>query len=141
MKIKKFKILVGFLLLFGIGIFYLLNLYNKPLLNIKKSNADISISAQQLLDDYQKDETSSNKKYINNVIQVSGEISDIKVDNGNSVIILKDVNGQSSVMCHMSPEDNLNTLKLKKNDKIVVKGMCTGYLLDVIIVRCVLVNK
>ena len=141
LKTKKFKILVGVLLLFGIGLFYIINLYNKPLKNIKKSSADINISAQQLLDDYQKDEILANKKYINNIIQISGEISNIKIDNGNSIIVLKNINGESSVMCHMLAEENLSILKLKKNSQIIVKGMCTGYLLDVILVRCILVNS
>ena len=40
----------------------------------------------------------------------------------------------------MGPENNLNVLKLRKDNQITIKGICTGYLLDIIMVRCVLTN-
>lgn len=122
------------------GLLFMLNLYNKPLADIKKADVDITITAQNLLDDYKKDEDLANKKYVDNIVQIKGEISKISVENGNSVITLKDLNGESGIMCHLLPEENLNILKLKKGSQIIIKGVCTGNLLDVIMVRCVLVN-
>ena len=108
----------------SIVILYALNLYNKPHLNVEKTDADLA-----------------NGKYVDRVIQISGEISEISIENGNSIIIFKDSTGTSSVMCHMSPEENLKVLKLKKDGEIILKGICTGYLLDVMLIRCVLVNN
>ena len=125
----------------SVGLLVALNLYNKPHLDVEKSNADIIISIQNLLDDYKKDENFANIKYVDQIIQIKGEISDITIDNGNSIIIFKDSTRASSVMCHMSPEENLKVLKLKKDGEITIKGICTGYLLDVIMIRCVLVNN
>ena len=119
----------------------ILNIYNTPHLDIEKSKADLIITAQNLLDDYQKDENSANKKYVDNLIQIKGVISKISINDGSSIITFNDANGESSVMCHMSPDQNLNVLKLKKDSQIAIKGICTGYLLDVIMVRCVLVNN
>ena len=141
LKNKKFTILIGFILIISIGLFIALNLYNKPLLNIAKSTADLEIMAQEILDDYRTDENIANKKYVDNVIQIKGEISDITIENGNGIISLKDLKGESSVMCHMSPEENLKVLKLKKDSIITIKGICTGYLLDVVMVRCIIINN
>ena len=141
MNNKSIKILIGLILLISIVLLYALNLYNKPHLDVEKSNADIVISIQNLLADYKNDENFSNNKYVDQIIQIKGEISDITIENGNSVIIFKDSTSGSSVMCHMSPEENLKVLKLKKDGKITIKGICTGYLLDVIMIRCVLVNN
>ena len=125
----------------SIVLLYALNLYNKPHLNVDKTNADFVISIQNLLDDYKNDENFANSKYVDQIIQIKGEISDIIIENGNSVIIFKDSTRASSIMCHMSPEENLKVLKLKKDGEITIKGICTGYLLDVIMIRCVVVNN
>lgn len=101
----------------------------------------MEIKAQEILDDYRKDEIIANKKYVDNVIQIKGEISNISIENGNGIISLKDLKGESSVMCHMSPEENLKVLKLKKDSVITIKGVCTGYLLDVVLVRCIIINN
>ena len=141
MNNKNIKILIGLVILMSIVILYALNLYNKPHLNVEKTDADLVINIQDLLDDYKNDENLANGKYVDRVIQISGEISEISIENGNSIIIFKDSTGTSSVMCHMSPEENLKVLKLKKDGEIMLKGICTGYFLDVMLIRCVLVNN
>ena len=141
MNNKNIKILIGLIILMSIVILFALNLYNKPHLNVEKTEADLVINIHELLDDYKNDENLANGKYVDRVIQISGEISEINIENGNSIIIFKDSTGTSSVMCHMSPEENLKVLKLKKDGEIILKGICTGYLLDVIMIRCVLVNN
>ncbi|REE83122.1 putative nucleic acid binding protein [Lutibacter oceani] len=140
LKTKYFKILLAGLTLIIIGLFFVINLYNKPFKDVKNSKAEFVISAQELINDFQVDENLANKKYVDKLIQVKGEIVDISITKGNSSITLKDINGFSSIICHMLPEDNLNSLKLKKGDFVHVKGMCTGYLLDIIMVRCILIN-
>ena len=141
MNNKNIKILIGLIILMSIVILFALNLYNKPHLNVEKTEADLVIYIHELLDDYKNDENLANGKYVDRVIQISGEISEINIENGNSIIIFKDSTGTSSVMCHMSPEENLKVLKLKKDGEIILKGICTGYLLDVMLIRCVLVNN
>lgn len=141
MNNKNIKILIGLIILMSIVILYALNLYNKPHLNVEKTEADLVINIHELLNDYKNDENLANGKYVDRVIQISGEISEINIENGNSIIIFKDSTGTSSVMCHMSPEENLKVLKLKKDGEIILKGICTGYLLDVMLIRCVLVNN
>jgi len=128
------------LVLIIISLFFIINLYNKPFIDIKKSNPELVISAQEILSDYQADENLANKKYVDNLIQIKGEIADISFDNGISIITLKDISGFSSIICHMLPEANLNVLKLKKGNQIVIKGVCTGFLIDIMMVRCVLTN-
>ncbi len=140
MKTKNFKILLIGLTLIIISLLFILNLYNKPFRDIKNSNAEFVVSAQELLSDYQADENLANKKYVDKLIQIKGEIVDISIAKGNSIITLKDINGFSSIICHMLPEDNLNSLKLKKGDEVFIKGICTGYLLDIMMIRCIIIN-
>ena len=112
----------------------IINLYNKPFVDVENSNAKLVVSAQELLNDFQEDENRANKKYVDNIIQIKGVIAEISIARGNSVITLKDSNGLSSIICHMGPENNLNVLKFKKDNQITIKGICTGYLLDIIMI-------
>ena len=41
----------------------------------------------------------------------------------------------------MGPENKLNVLKLKKDNQITIRGICTGYSLDIIMIRCALTNN
>lgn len=124
-----------------ISLFFIINLYNKPFIDIKKSNPELEVTAQEILDDYLADEYSANEKYVDNLIQIKGEIAEISFDKGISIITLKDRSGFSSIICHMLPETNLNVLKLKKGSQITIKGVCTGYLFDIMMVRCILTNS
>ena len=141
MKGKKKYILVAIIVLITIGLFISLKMYNKPHVNIKTAKSEVIVTAQGLLESYQNDETLSNIHYANKLVEVTGEIHENTAENGNSIIALKDANGVASILCHMAPEENLKVLKLKKEGTITIKGICTGYLLDVILVRCILVSK
>jgi len=107
-------------------------------MDINNSTPKFKVTAQQILKDYEKDESLANKKYVDNLIQIKGVINHISYDNGISIITLKGDNEISSIICQMLPEANSNVLKLKNGEQIIIKGICTGYLLDVMMVRCVL---
>lgn len=140
MKTRNFKILLIGLILIIISLFFIINLYNKPFIDIKKSNPKLEVTAQEILNDYHANESLANKKYVDNLIQIKGEIADISFSKGISIITLKDTSGLSSIICQMLPEANLNVLKLKKGNQVLIKGVCSGYLIDIMMVRCVLTN-
>lgn len=140
MKRNKLKIVIALIPIVVIGLFIFFKIYNKPHVNVNKATAEVTITADNMLSDYQNDELMANEKYVDKVVQIRGIISNISFENGNSIITLKDPDQSSSIICHMLPEENLSVLNLKKESQINIKGICTGYLLDVMMVRCVLVN-
>lgn len=140
MKGKKFKIILGFLLVAIVLLVLSIYYYNKPDVNVVKTNAAYVLTAKNLIEEYRADESSTNKKYTEQVIQVSGKVHEISKLKGNSVITIRNVDQESSIICHMLPNENQKALKLVKGQKVRVKGICTGYLLDVIMVRCILVE-
>jgi hypothetical protein len=109
-------------------------------MDIKNSNPKFMVTAQQIFKDFEEDELLANKKYVDNLIQINGIIGHISYENGMSIIALKGDNDISSIICQMLPEANSNVLKLKKGKQIMIKGICTGYLLDVMMVRCIIAN-
>lgn len=119
----------------------MLKSYNKPHKDIRTTKADLALNSESLLNEFLRDEVAANKRYTDNIIQIEGIIFEVSTNNGNSVITLKNKNSESSIICQLLPEDNINALKIKKGEKVTIKGICNGFLLDVIMVRCIIVNN
>ena len=140
MASNKFKMIIGLFLVAVSGLLVALYYYNKPHIDVKESEAVYVLTAQNLINEYRDNEKYTNRKYSETVIQVKGNVFEISTLKGNSVITLKGEGHESSIICHMLPEDNYRTLQFKKGDEINIKGICTGFLMDVIMVRCTLVD-
>ena len=48
---------------------------------------------------------------------------------------------QSFVMCDMSPISGTKINELTKGDTIALRGVCKGYLLDVIMLNCIPIHE
>lgn len=137
---RKFNIIISLFILAIIGLVVSFLYYNKPHTNIEKSKSDYSLTAIELIKEYKEQGIEAEKKYAERIIQVQGQIKNISTLKGNSVITLQSSDSESSVICHMLPEENAKVLELNSGQEIKVKGKCTGFLLDVIMVRCILVE-
>jgi len=137
---NKFKIILGFFLIVIVGLIIMMNYYNKPHVNVKQIKADYKLTSQNLINAYEKDEVETNKKYSEKIIEVKGEIHKISTLKGATVITLKEKNMGSSIICYMLPEENMKSLNFKIGQNIYIRGICTGYLLDVIMVKCIFVD-
>ena len=87
---------------------------------------------------YQNDEATANKKYLNKVIEVTGNIADIQNVNGSQIILLSTKDEMGGVNCQLSNSEKDKDITLKKSTTITIKGRCSGYLMDVNLVDCIL---
>ena len=132
------------LVLAGIGIIVIIiastgwYLYNKPHSGVSNIDADVKITAGDLFRDYQNDEATANKKYLNKVIEVTGNIADIQNVNGSQIILLSTKDEMGGVNCQLSNSEKDKDITLKKSTTITIKGRCSGYLMDVNLVDCIL---
>jgi hypothetical protein len=138
MKIKK--IIIGILILGILGAYVAFKIYNKPHVNVVKTSADIIISANKIIEDFSTDETSANTIYLDKIIEVKGVISEVKIEKEKGIITLKTNDDFGSVLCYLSEESTKEIRTLNEGETITVKGICTGYLMDVILVKAEIVN-
>lgn len=109
--------------------------WNKPQQNIKQATA-ISINATDLFNAYSLNEKEANKNYIDKVVAVTGEVSTIATNSeGKTVVLLKTDDLMFGVNCTLEE----NTV-VKPGETITLKGLCTGYLTDVVLIRCYKMN-
>ena len=127
----KKKIIASILLLgiIGAGIGYYM--YSKPLASINSMKTDHQISSTDLLEVFEDDETVANEKYLDKVIEVTGTVIKAETLNGTTSIYLSTENDLSNIICQLEKEDD----SIKKGQEVTIKGICTGYLMDVVLVR------
>jgi tRNA_anti-like len=112
-------------------------MWNKPHRNVEEAKA-IKVTATQLAVAYESNEPEANSDYLDKVIEVTGEINEIsKNQKGETVITLKGTD-MGGVICTLESAMPATT---KTGATVVVRGICTGYLTDVVLVRCIVETK
>lgn len=136
MKNWKKVILTGFILgLIGgsIGLY----MYFKPVESTSGMETDVKISATELFEAYGASEDEANAKYLGKVLEVSGEVMDIRTtDAGRTALVLATSDGMFGIQCEL--EEGVDATSVKSGQNITVKGVCSGLLLDVVLTRCTL---
>ena len=123
------------------GILAALYLFNLKHTDMSKAKPDFVITASALQKAFEDDETAASTRYINKIIEVTGTIGSTKPA-GNNVLNISLVtgNGLSSVICTFPAIADPS--KFRTGDEIVLRGECSGFLLDVLLNNCaVIVNK
>lgn len=132
------KVLLSLIILGALAAGYGYYMYNKPVESLDHKKADVMVSATQILTDYEADETKANEVYLGKVVEVSGKISEITQEEGKRKVHLDTGSPMSLVICEL--EDDQGTEALVVGNDIKIKGQCTGYLSDVILVRATIVK-
>lgn len=139
---RKTLYISGIIILIGVlaGLFIFIKQYNKPHIDVLSSGPDHVMTAENMIKEYVEDEKKANSKYLDRIVQVEGVVKEISTANGNSVITLQPENLTESIICNMRPTENKKVFGLQNGQKISIRGVCTGFLLDVILVRAVIVH-
>jgi len=137
---KKNKIIIVILIIGIVGVFIAYKMYNKPHVNVADTKSVITLTADKIINDFSSDESKANIMYLDEIISVSGEVYEMNLEKGKGIITLKTKDDFGSVLCHLSDEGTKKMSVLKKGQTISIKGICTGYLLDVILIKCEIIN-
>jgi hypothetical protein len=137
--LKKITLICLLLICFGasVGAY----LYFKPSKNYRNTKADIKITASELIYDFSKNESAAGLKYLNKIVQVTGMVQDISTDeSGITDINLFAKNEAAMISCAMDSSERKNYNNVIKGSEVTIKGQCTGMLMDVVMIKCVIVK-
>lgn len=149
MKYKKI-ILALIILVVGIGAYnYISSEFNRKSPSMTTSTEDFEISSIELLNEYGKNQSKADKKYLGKIILLSGNIKSIETDEkGFHTLVLGDSTSMSSVRSSMDNTMPIDTASLPKWKRVVIRGECTGFNpdemglgADIVLNRCVIINK
>ncbi len=107
--------------------------------NIKHSSPEFTISTSELTNEFNTNEELANKEYIDKVIEVYGKIKKISTLNNRRTIILESKNA-INIICDLDDTEKTDINTLKINQQLYIKGICKGYLKDVILLNCFIVT-
>ncbi|CAN5535416.1 hypothetical protein BH09BAC6_BH09BAC6_19260 [soil metagenome] len=130
---------IALIILFAgaIGTWYYVFRYAKTHHRDVENETAIETTAGKLVRDFQTNETEANKIYLQKVIQIKGEVLKTDKDQvGNVTVTLKSGDPFSNIFCTLKPGFKNN----KKNSVIVIKGICSGFLSDVVLYDGVIVK-
>ncbi len=104
---------------------------------VKSKKADIEISAEDLVQRYEANEAEANKIYNEKIVLVSGTVESISDDAVVVTVSLKEPDAISGVLCSFD-KSTISKDAFTVGEKVKIKGVCTGYLMDVVLTKCVL---
>ena len=108
---------------------YAYYVWNKPARDVAKEKG-IQITAVAIFDSFSNNESSADSQFLNKAIEVTGTVSDVKKNQaGKTVVYLKSDDPIYGVNCTFKQDPG----PITKGSTITFKGICTGYLSDVVI--------
>jgi len=132
------------LILFVVGIIAAVLVYmytfRKTDPSVASKKADIEISAAELLKSFETDEAAANALYLGKIIRVSGVVESVSEDSVGISIYLQDADAMAGVICSFDKKTN-DISWVEKGSTVKIKGICTGYLMDVVFNRCAMDTK
>jgi hypothetical protein len=132
MRIAKTLIIVA-LLIGAIGYYN----YNRTTSSLENTSPDFALSADDIFAEFEKNETEANKKFLDKVIEVSGTVQSFNNENlADRNVTFQTESGMFGVICKLDSTYDAKYTTVT-GDKIKLKGVCTGMLMDVVLIRCI----
>lgn len=125
-------------------------MFNMPHRNVQDTPVDYQMEAKLLVHEYLTDAKQANDRYLqeegeSKIIAVTGTVASVDEDmNQQKVVLLKDSGEHAGVSCTFMADTNINAEKLKKGDKVTIKGVIrsgAGYDEDLELYEDVIIEK
>lgn len=129
------KIIITLFALATLGLGAGTYMFNKTLDDTSSLDTDYEMDAQSLLAAFEENENDANQLYLDKVIQIEGVVNKTESKDGKLTIYFNTDNPLSNIIFQLEQPKE----EIKIGDQITLKGICTGYLLDVVLVRAVIV--
>ena len=118
------------------GFGYAYYIWNKPARDVSNEKG-IKITAVAIFDSFANNEQAANISFLNKAVEVTGIVTNVKTNQaGNIVVYLQSNDPVFGVNCTFKE----NPGKIIKGEHITFKGVCTGYLSDVVLNEGILVK-
>ncbi|HEX3007015.1 MAG TPA: hypothetical protein VHO90_05305 [Bacteroidales bacterium] len=103
--------------------------------SVGSHKAEISMQASDLVMEFTTNEESANSKYLNKIIELKGIVNAVEVKDQEVTVYLRKEKDLSGVLCSFD-KTAIDPAVIKKGEEITIKGLCSGYLMDVVFNKC-----
>ncbi|MFN3841585.1 MAG: OB-fold protein [Cyclobacteriaceae bacterium] len=128
----KRRLIGGIIAVFGAIAVLAFWLYTKPSRTADETPF-VVLPAKELYKTFLTDEDAANGNYLNKVLEVYGEVADVGQDLQHHMVLLFNCDDPVfGVRCTLE-----KPVKVKPGDVVHIKGICKGFLSDVILTNCI----
>ena len=138
MKKKTILILAVSVLIIGAGV--LAYTFRKSPNSVSKIKPDFIVEPTMFVGDFLTDEINANKKYLDKTVQFTSKLVEIQPNDDNKTTLSFEGNDMGNISC-LFDNAELKKTSVEIGKMYIVKGKCSGYILDVVLTKCALVNK
>jgi hypothetical protein len=136
MKKRSLIIFILLAVLIGTAILFIYTKWNKTLESIDKVDA-VQINATDLFREFSENEQQATQTYNGKVLEITGIVSSIATNQeGKTIVQLQTNDPLFGINCTMEKEE-----MIKEGETVTIKGICSGFTTDVILIRCYLIKK
>jgi hypothetical protein len=122
-------------LLIAMGLY----VYNKPHSSAVNAKTDYSLNAADLYKQFQQDEAVASKKYLDKIIEVKGTVVEVQQTGNTASLELREESAMGGINCSFTNLEH-NTQMPSKGSFLTIKGKCSGFLMDVNLVDCAVIE-
>ena len=120
-----------------IGLFF----YNKPHRSVRREEAAFKLSVSELVNAFSNDEVQANFVYLGKILEVQGVLKEMILNDSTLILLMGDTTKMTGVSCYLQKDQKDRYTTLKKGEPVIVKGICNGMLLDVVLDKCILLSN
>jgi hypothetical protein len=133
--VRKFYTVVAIVaVLVAAAALYAISEFNRKPADVATLDAQVKVNAAELFSAYEANEQQANASYLTKVIAVTGTVGEVTEDqNQNKVVVLREADAMFGVQCTMKKDQTDAVNKIQPGQKVTIKGLCTGYLMDVVL--------
>jgi hypothetical protein len=133
--------IIPILIIILCGAYLVFQYVNRPHKSISSASADYEMTAGQLYQLFDENEEAANKKYLDKTIVVKGIVSQVNLGGDNPEIILSTEGQMGGVSCSLDPLSEHAKSEFMPGQTVSFKCICNGFLMDVVLQRCIQVEN
>lgn len=136
---KKIFLAIGLMALAGVA--FGIYLFNKPHQSVLNEKPDFQVQSSEIINEFEKNEDAANKKFNGKVVEVVGVVSEKSKDEQGKLNITLQGQDIAGIGCVFEKAAQAKAATLAEGQEVKIKGICTGILMDVVMVDCVVVEN
>jgi hypothetical protein len=115
--------------------------FNRKPADITNIKPQVIVSVDSIIAAYENDEAKANAQFLGKTILVNGIVAEMNNQHDTLLNVILGNDGLHNVSCLLNSEQLENFKKYSVGKPLSIKGICTGFLADVELNRCVIMSN
>ena len=137
---KRIK-LISFLSIVGFCTYFFWYINSSKTTNIIEAITYKYTKSETLVADFETNEKKADLLYTGKVIEITGTVKEVSFLNNRNTLILQGKYNNSGVICDMNNNQLDVFKKISEGEIITIKGICKGFLKDVVMLNCIIITN